>query len=220
MVAQLNGEEPRSRLLQPVQHVLEDRAWLAEHLFKPVTDSSFNKIVKRMASLCTQREDREVRRARHHTSEIDIVNQHGAETVHIGLSPSLAMISSSTQTSWPAARASAPARHALSQPGGRVTKPRTLLTALTCLFCYEKPGRKQTFARPDGLRKHYRSAYFYHQLGVFPCPIQFYRQIISDADKFSAHASKVHKSDVGVRTSIMGSAVYTARSGRFVSFSL
>jgi hypothetical protein len=49
MVAQLEGEEPSSWLLNLVKHAITDRNWLAVNLFLPVSDESFTDIVKTMS---------------------------------------------------------------------------------------------------------------------------------------------------------------------------
>lgn len=51
MVAQLNGEKPKSEILAPVLHLLDERRELAHSLFEPATESGFAQMVETMARL-------------------------------------------------------------------------------------------------------------------------------------------------------------------------
>ncbi|KAL8776434.1 MAG: hypothetical protein Q9194_003153 [Teloschistes cf. exilis] len=63
MVTQLNGEEPASKMLTPVPHILEQRRQLAHDLFQPATESSFATMVDTMARLCSLFEGKDQRRS-------------------------------------------------------------------------------------------------------------------------------------------------------------
>ena len=71
-LTQLDGEEPASKMLAPVSHILQERRQLAHDLFQPATESFFAKMVDVMARLCSLHEDKD-RRCNSH--EGDTVNQ-------------------------------------------------------------------------------------------------------------------------------------------------
>ena len=89
-----------------------------------------------------------------------------------------------------------------------------------CLFCYQKPGRRQIFRRKDILRKHYRLMHFQYQIGPFICPVPKCDKLIKDPDHFGNHAVSGHRSDLGVRASIMRTESRRARPGQLASFNL
>ena len=89
-----------------------------------------------------------------------------------------------------------------------------------CLFCYNEKSTKNHLFRRDNLRRHYRTTHFQHQVGAFPCPVSKCETIIGDPDHFSRHASSAHRSNLGVRASIMQVIPYEIRPGQLRGFRL
>ncbi|KAL8640700.1 MAG: hypothetical protein Q9228_002414, partial [Teloschistes exilis] len=71
MVTELNGEEPASQMLDPVQHILEERRQLAHDLFQPAAVSSFAQMVETMARLCLLSEGKDHRYSGHKGDNAD-----------------------------------------------------------------------------------------------------------------------------------------------------
>ena len=77
MVAQLNGEEPASKMLTTVPHVLEERRQLAHDLFQRATESSFAKMVDTLFfTLLRQRPEMQQPRRRPRRSDHQAVCLH------------------------------------------------------------------------------------------------------------------------------------------------
>jgi len=227
MVAQLKGEEPSSQILAPVNHVIPDRNWLAGNLFDPVTDESFANIVETMSRLCSQSEGKGRRNfggPRHDVKSL----------VHSPMpcdSPPKPLLEADahvrpTQLAVDAARPgrrdqAAAATTAVAIP---LTIPQTQkrLTTRTCLFCFGNPqrSRAQRFPTTASLRNHYRMVHFQYQIGAFPCPIPTCDKIILDPNHFANHAVTIHKSDLGVRASIMKVQERSVKPGTLIPFRL
>jgi len=234
MVSQLNGEEPASKMLAPVQHILEDRRQLAHDLFQPATKSSFAEMVDVMARLCPLYEGKDRRCNSHQGGAGDQTNQPSACVQHA--SPAVdeplyssdaieAVMDLNAVTPLKAAKstkAAKPTKSMKSAASSKITKTKRPPSSLTCLFCYGNPkrGRTQCLARSDSLRRHYRQVHFQYQVGPFPCPLPDCKKIIHDSDHFANHAVKVHKSDLGVRAVISRALERTAKPGQLATFTL
>jgi hypothetical protein len=96
------------------------------------------------------------------------------------------------------------------------------LTSRTCLFCYGNPQRShaQNFRTTASLRNHYRMVHFQYQMGAFPCPMISCNKIILDLIHFANHAVTVHKSDLGVRASIVKVQARSVKPGTLNPFRL
>ncbi len=234
MVLQLNGEEPASKMLAPVQHILEERRQLAHDLFQPATDSSFAKMVDVMARLCSLYEGKDRRCNSYEGDAGDQTNQrsicvpHASAAVYKSTYCSdaiEAVIDLDAVTPLKAAKsikAMEPAKSIKPLASSKITKIKKPAASLTCLFCYGNPkrGRTQSLARSDSLRRHYRQVHFQYQVGPFPCPLPDCMKIIHDSDHFANHAVTVHKSDLGVRAVISGALERTAKPGQLAMFTL
>lgn len=234
MVSQLNGEEPASKMLAPVQHILEERRQLAHDLFQPATESSFAKMVDVMARLCSLYEGKDRRCNSHEGDAGDQTNQRSACVQHTSPAVYKNMYCSDTIEAFVDLDAITPPKAAkstkavksakLTKPvvSSKITKTKKPLASLTCLFCYGNPkrGRTQSFARSDSLRRHYRQVHFQYQVGPFPCPLPDCMKIIHDSDHFANHAVTEHKSDLGVRAVISGTLERTAKPGQLATFTL
>ena len=119
-------------------------------------------------------------------------------------------------------------RHAKEQPDLTILPRKTpclagptpSLPRSVCLFCYREDIKNHVFKRKDHLRRHYRTTHFQYEVGAFLCPIPSCRTLIQDPDHFSAHATSMHHSDLGVRASIMQAKSYKVRPGQLQSFRL
>ena len=233
MVTQLNGEEPASKMLNPVQHVLEERRQLAHDLFQPATESSFAKMVDAMARLCSLHEGKDQRCSSHEGNMADQTNNAYACTQLSSVTVDKPVQSSDPvdltldldgvnplgeARPWKTAK---PTRLKLNPPS-KIIKTKKPPTSLTCLFCYGNPkrGRTQSLARSDSLRRHYRQVHFQYQVGPFPCPLPDCNKIIHDSDHFANHAVTTHRSDLGVRAVITEALERTAKPGQLASFAL
>ena len=234
MVIQLNGEEPASRMLTPVPHVLEERRQLAHDLFQPATESSFAQMVDTMARLCSLSEGKDQRCSSHKGDTTDRTDMPHActqfspvafdEPVHSAASIDLTLDLDGVK----ALEDGKPTKTVKSTKAMKlatsfkVTKAKKSPTSLTCLFCYGNPkrGRTQSLARSDSLRRHYRQVHFQYQVGPFPCPLLDCRKIIHDSDHFANHAVTAHRSDLGVRAVIKEALERTTKPGQLASFTL
>ncbi len=226
MVAQLKGEEPSSRLLAPVEHAIADRNWLAANLFLPVTDESFADIVETMSRLCSQSEGKGQRSSSDPKHDVNSLT-HGSKPCD---SPSKPILESDAHVrpTQPAIETARPEQ--CDQPTGitEVAIPRIIpqaqkrLTTRTCLFCFgnSQRSRAQRFPTTASLRNHYRMVHFQYQIGAFPCPIPSCDKIVLDPNHFANHAVTVHKSDLGVRASIMKVQGRSAKPGTLIPFRL
>lgn len=226
MVAQLQGEKPSSRLLAPVEHTIADRNWLAVNLFLPVTDESFADIVETMSRLCSQSEGKGQR----NFSE----PRHGVNSLTHGCmprdSPSKPVLEPDTHIppTRPAVETARPEQCNQPTEVTEVAIPRIIpqpqkrLTTRTCLFCFGDPqrSRAQRFPTTASLRNHYRMVHFQYQLGAFLCPIPSCDKIVLDPNHFANHAVTVHKTDLGVRASIMKVQGRSAKPGTLIPFRL
>lgn len=89
-----------------------------------------------------------------------------------------------------------------------------------CLFCY-KPGIKNhKFPRKDHLRRPYRCVHFQYQVGAFWCPVPDCNTLIHDINQFANHATTVHRSDIGIRASIMEAKSHVVKPGQLQTFRL
>ena len=234
MVTQLNGEEPASKMLAPVPHVLEERRQLAHDLFQPATESSFAQMVDTMARLCSLSEGKDQRCSSHEGDATDQTNMPYAcaqlssptvdEPVHIADSIDLTLDLDGAEP-LEDARPTKPVRSAKSRKlvaSSKITKANKPPTSLMCLFCYGnlKRGRTQSLARTDSLRRHYRQVHFQYQVGPFPCPLPDCMKIIHDSNHFANHAVTMHRSDLGVRAVITEALKRTAKPGQLASFTL
>ena len=180
VVAQMMSQELPLEMLEPVEHILDSWRWLSEHLSKPAEDSSFAEIVETMAGLCLEVEERDIRKA---ASKLATTNPPTEEThatkrmlpsmvvvqgesLPQHVEPSSNMISSTQTENEPRSE-----KRSLGHDLAVATSLRKFsaserepgrLTPLTCLFCYNKQGRQQSFKREDGLHRHYRSMHFYY----------------------------------------------------------
>ena len=234
MVTQLNGEEPASKMLAPVPHVLEERRQLAHDLFQPATESSFAQMVDTMARLCSLSEGKDQRCSSHKGDTTDQTNMPHAcaqlssatvdEPVHSIDSIDLTLDLDGAEP-LKDARPTKPVKSAKSRKlvaSSKITKAHKPPTSLTCLFCYGNPkrGRTQSLARTDSLRRHYRQVHFQYQVGPFPCPLPDCMKIIHDSNHFANHAVTMHRSDLGVRAVITEALKRTAKPGQLASFTL
>ena len=89
-----------------------------------------------------------------------------------------------------------------------------------CLFCYRPDIKNHLFKRQDGLRNHYRRVHFQYQPeAAFWCPVPGCKTIIDSPDHFCNHAKSAHRSDIGVRASIMKSdRHHKAQPGQLQTF--
>jgi len=200
-VTQLIGEEPASKMLIPVPHVLEERRQLAHDLFQPATESLFAKMVDTMARLYSLSEGKDQRCSSH---EGDITDQ--TNNAYTCTQLSLATVDKPVQSPNPVDltlhldgvnplgeakpwKSAKPTKLKLNPPS-KITKTKKPPTSLTCLFCYGNPkrGRTQNLARSDNLRRHYRQVHFQYQVGPFLCPLPDCNKIIHDLDHFANHA--------------------------------
>lgn len=227
MVAQLKGEEPPSEVLAPVEHAVADRNWLAANLFLPVTDESFANIVESMSRLCWQAEGKGQQNsaaAKHNTHPL-IHSSSVCSDLPAPLPDSDADIRPS-QLSFKEPKpghcdqAATATTEVVIPPSVPPTKK--WLTNRTCLFCFGNPqrSRAQRFPTTASLRNHYRMVHFQYQIGAFPCPIPSCDKIIQDPNHFANHAVTVHKSDLGVRASIMKFQGRIVKPGTLIPFRL
>ncbi|KAI4086156.1 MAG: hypothetical protein L6R37_008439, partial [Teloschistes peruensis] len=234
MVTQFNGEEPASQMLDPVQHILEERRQLAHDLFQPAAVSSFAQMVETMARLCLLSEGKDHRYSGHKGDNADrtiasyactqpssaAVDEHVYSADSIDLALDLNGVQP-LENAKPTKTVKSTMAMKLAT-SSKVTKAKKSLTSRTCLFCYGNPkrGRTESFARPDSLRRHYRRAHFQYQIGPFPCPLLECRKIINDSDQFANHAVTMHRSDLGARAIIKEALGRTAKHGQLASFTL
>ncbi len=235
MVAQLEGKEPVTKILTPVQHILPDRNRLADGLFVPATNSMFSDMVEVMSRFCLQYEKRG---DRDHGCLESMVDPASDEVLCVGPQQPLPALNGNTQsTGLPgcidmgeAAQAVSALEAALASEGvkavavateatpAKVTKSRRPPTSLMCLFCYQRCPK--VFSRSDALRKHYRMVHFQYQLGAFPCPVLACGQIIHDLSHFANHAVRAHRSNLGLRAPITEVHERSTRPGTLPVFSL
>ena len=226
MIAQLKGEKPISTpMLAPINYVLPERIELAHRLFQPADDFTFTLIVSTMVRLCGLHEDRYHDRFAETTNTApktsvfdpatDQISSDNTQQPPLGnaITESYGKLDISIDTSLKSCVAD---RQTKQRPELQEETPKPLSnqpkirrdrTALVCLFCQEKGGRKQPFPRKDSLRRHYRTRHFQYQVGAFFCPVPGCGQLIKDPNHFCSHAVSIHKSDLGARASIMKARV-------------
>ena len=222
MIAQLQGKEPSSQMVTPPNHALETRKKLSESLFHVTTDKAFGELVETMSHLCLQSEERR--------SKLDSDNTLHDSSAQL---PRCAELSTEKDASIPRSivavksagtisSLSSTTATRLQKSGKRESLPPSgvnrRLTALTCLFCYGKPGRKYKFARPDILRRHYRTNHFQYQMNSFICPLVGCEDIIMDSDQYSSHATRKHGSNLGKTASIMEVKQRAVKPGNIITF--
>ena len=95
-----------------------------------------------------------------------------------------------------------------------------LLPRNVCLFCYNPEIKPHYYKRTDHLRKHYQRVHFPYILGSSWCPVLGCNTIIDSPDRFCNHAKTVHRSDLGVRASIMNANAHRTRPGQLQAFRL
>lgn len=235
MVAQLKGEKPlTTSMLAPVEHTLAQRTELAEILFSPANDSSFAQIVKTMAQLCKLHEEKSTRDSPIH-KEVSVTEVKSSASPNIEpiicpvihdqqasvaaiASRSYASVNNASSTPKPVIKFRAPpqrlAQHT-KQPSMQTPAPiKQASKKSTCLFCNAR------FSRKDNLRRHYRTRHFQYQIGTFYCPVPGCEKLIKDPDHFSNHAVTCHKSDLGIRASVMRTSTRYAKPGQLATFNL
>lgn len=250
MVAQLKGERlPTTAALAPIEHSLPQRNELATSLFKPAEDDiTFSRIVEAMTQLCCACETKPSRNYSRNSIPLKGSVQSPSKQIDVQMqdlpliteNPSVQRLKSPKQSPvdsprlWritiPAPRVNRPA-HKVLTARQRTSKPMptcdssknrlatqaqssSTLGTRTCLFCHTR------FRRKDCLRRHYRTRHFQYQVGPFSCPVPSCKKIINDADHFSNHAVAFHKSDLGVRASIMSTTTRNAKPGQLATFTL
>ena len=232
MVVQLMGEEPASQILTLVEHTIADCNWLADNLFDPVTDESFTNIVETMSRLCSQLEGKGRRDV---SGPGDDTNPftHGSGPGD-GLSKPRLVPDADIQPTQPCVGAASPAHcdraitAATAVTTAKAAVPHTVrqaqkrLTMRTCLFCFGNPqrSRAQRFPTTASLRNHYCMIHFQYQIDTFLCPVPSCDKIVLDPNHFANHAVTVHKSDLGVRASIMKVQKHSVKPGTLIPFRL
>ena len=232
MVSQLSGEEPASKILSPVSHILEERSQLAHALFQPTTESSFVEMVEVMTRFCSLSEGKQ----RCHSHEIDVgnrtiepsaypqgVSSTGQKSLHNhNVIEAVLGLDAVKEVQIAEAVRPAKSRKPTLKSPSKITKGKKSPNSLTCLFCHGNPkrGRTQNFARTDSLRRHYRQVHFQYQVGPFPCPLSDCMKIIHDSDHFANHAVTIHDSDLGVWARITEALKRTTKPGQLASFVL
>ena len=222
MVAQLNGDLPASTLPAPVKHVLEERNLLANSLFQPATESSFADMVETMARLSMRYESRNHRKYDTPSPDPQAILRNVNKPV------STADVSMSLDTARPIPEVKVANRLQKRVQSKRPAEPSKPMgvgrpaTPLICLFCWGIPkrGRTQNFASSGNLRRHYRQIHFQYQVGPFVCPVPSCIKIIHDSTHFANHATTAHRSNLGVRASILKSRKHTPNPGHLPSFIL
>ena len=223
-------------MLAPINHALSERTDLARQLFQSADDLAFASIVRTLVRLCGMYESRHCRRLAetqtlHSKSPVlrATVNQMNNSTVSQTLPLESPIVRNHEKPEVPGQMNSNPGfiEQRANELQEKVpicpidlSKVRRARPTLICLFCCGKGGRKQPFPRKDSLRRHYRTRHFPYQVGAFLCPVPKCSQLINDPDHFCNHAVSVHKSDLGVRASIMGTKARRAKPGQLATFSL